>query len=85
MAAPRPFQARATSLHSATTMRKENRSLRKCLDSAIMRTPTIGGASQDIRVGTMIRPLLVDGDPDTLRAPSVKKSRGGAQRRTACP
>ena len=85
MAAPRPFQARAASLHSATTMRKENRSLRKCLDSAIMRTTPIRGVSQDLRVGAMIRPLLVDGDPDTLCAPSAKKSQGGAQRRSACP
>jgi len=28
----------------------------------------------------MNRLLLVDGEPDALRAPSAKKSRGGAQR-----
>ena len=76
------LRAKATSLHGDGNREQENHPLRKSFDSAIMRTVPRRGVPHCLwmRAVTLLRG---DRGFDDRRAPSAKKSMGGAQRRTA--
>ena len=76
------LRAKVASSHCAGNCERENHPLRKSFDSAIMRIVPHPGGTQYLRMRAVI--LLRGGRRfDARRVPSVKKSMGGAQQRTA--